>query len=175
MIEAPGVQEAPDTHDHPGTLGPGAEDSAPANPQAGSHATAAQAIPSPTALPTLCSPHWLDQSCCQYTAFWYSQDSFKIIPADSVETSSQPEGSVLTERASNGQVSFYTRLQVFMKNGKKLMTMKIDPGAQVSTIPWAGIGSFYPQKSMRPGILRPIPSPLQPTPGSHMMESLSPS
>ena len=37
-----------------------------------------------------------------------------------------PEGSLLAERASDGQVSFYTRLHLTTKNGMKLMTVKID-------------------------------------------------
>ena len=84
---------------------------------------------------TSCSPscsassHWPDQFCHQHTPFWYSQDSLKIIPAGSVETSTQLKGSLLTERASNTQVSFYTRLQLPMKNGTKLITMNINPGA----------------------------------------------
>ena len=46
-------KESPGTTSHPKTTGPGVEDSTPASPQAGSHATAAQAIASHAALPTI--------------------------------------------------------------------------------------------------------------------------
>ena len=39
------------------------------------------------------------------------------------------------ECASNGQVSFYTHLMLPTKNGMKSIMVKIDPGAQVNTIP----------------------------------------
>ena len=91
------------------------------------------------------SLHQLDPSCHQHTPFWYSQDSLEIIPADSVETSTYPKCSLLTERASSSQVSFYTSLQLPTKNSTKLMTVKIDPGAQVIIIPWAGIRSLPPK------------------------------
>ena len=54
MIEAPEVQETPDMPDHLGTTGPDAEDVTPSSSPAGSHATAAQAVESPTVTP--CSP-----------------------------------------------------------------------------------------------------------------------
>ena len=56
MIKVPEVQEAPGTTSHPRKTGPGTEDSAPAGPLAGSHATKAQAIASPTVLPIVCPP-----------------------------------------------------------------------------------------------------------------------
>ena len=37
--------------------------------------------------------------------------------------------------ASDGQVSFYTCLMLSTKNGIKTLTVKIDPGAPVNTIP----------------------------------------
>ena len=92
------------------------------------------------------SPHQLDWSCCWCTPFQYSQDSLEIISADSVETWTHPEGSLLTERASNSQVLFYTRLQLPRKNGTKLMTVKIDPGAQVNTIPLSRYQKLFPKK-----------------------------
>ena len=92
------------------------------------------------------SPHWHDRSHCQHTPFWYFQDSNEIIPADSVETSTEPKGSLYTERAWDGQVSFFTRLQLPTKHGIKLMTMKIDPGAQVNTIPLRRYQKLYPHK-----------------------------
>ena len=92
------------------------------------------------------SPHWHDRSHHQHTPFWYSQDNIEIIPADSVETSTQPEGFLYTERASDGQVSFFTKLQLPTKHGIKLMTMKKDHIAQVNTIPLSRYQKFYPHK-----------------------------
>ena len=117
---------------------------------------------SPSCSPSSCaSPHQLDQSCGQHTPFWYSQDSLQIIPADCVETSSQPKVSLLTEREFNNQVSFYTRFQLTTKNGTKLMTMKIDSGAQVNTIPLSRYQKLFPQKVDETRY--PKPSSLSPT------------
>ena len=63
-----------------------------------------------------------------------------------VETSSHPKGSLLIERASDGQVPFYTRLQLLTKNCTKLMTMKIDPGTQLNPIPLGRYWKLFPQK-----------------------------
>ena len=144
MVEVTEVLEAPGTSNHPGTVtGPGAEDSAPATPQVGSHITTGLPIASPS---HSASPHQLDLYCCWCTPFWYSQDSLEVIPADIVKTSSHPKGSLLTETVSDRQVSFYTRLQLPTKNGMKLMTIKIDPGAQVDTIPLSRYQKLLPPK-----------------------------
>ena len=55
------------------------------------------------------------------------------------------------ETVSDGQISFYTWLQLPTKNGTKLMTVKIDPGAQVNTTPLSRYWKLYPTKLMRPG------------------------
>ena len=95
-------------------------------------------------------------------------------PSRQCRNLNSPEGSLLTERASDGQVPFYTRLQLPTKNGIKWMTIKTNPGAQVNTIPLSSTGNISPKKLIRPGILSQIPSALQPTPGFHMMANLSP-
>ena len=46
------------------------------------------------------------------TSHRYYQDSIDIIPADSITTGSQAEGMLFTERASDSQVAFYTRLDL---------------------------------------------------------------
>ena len=79
------------------------------------------------------------------------QDSIEIIPApslaDNIETSTYPkESSLLTERASDGQVSFYTCQMLPTKNGTKTMTIKIDPGSQVKTIPLSQYWKMFPHK-----------------------------
>ena len=79
------------------------------------------------------------------------QGSTEVIQApsltDSFETSAYPvEGSLLMERASDGQVSFYTCLMLPTKNDTKTMTVKIDPGAQVTTIPLSQYWKLFPNK-----------------------------
>ena len=69
-----------------------------------------------------------------------------VILTDSVETMAQPEGSLYTESVSDGQVSFYTRLQLPTHDGTKLMTVKINPGAQVNTIPLSKYHTLFPHK-----------------------------
>ena len=58
------------------------------------------------------SPQWSNWHHCHATPHWYSQDSIKVIPTDSIITSTQPEGLLYTESVSDGQVAFYTRLQL---------------------------------------------------------------
>ena len=48
------------------------------------------------------------------------------------------------ERASDGQVAFYTRLDLPARSGTKTMVVKIDPGAQVNTIPLSRYCTLYP-------------------------------
>ena len=121
------------------------------------------------------SPQWHDHSHCWHTPFWHSQDNINVILGDSVETTTLPEGSLFREGASDGQLSFYTQLQLPTKKRTQLITTKIDPGAQVNTIPWASTGSSSPIKSLTPGTPNLVPYPLQPTPWCHMMDHLSPS
>ena len=49
-----------------------------------------------------------------------------------------------TERASDGQVAFYTRLDLPARSGTKTMVVKIDPGTQVNTIPLSRYRTLYP-------------------------------
>ena len=50
------------------------------------------------------------------------------------------------EQTSESQVSFYTCLMLPMKNGTKSMSMKIDPGVQVNTIPLSRYWKIFPHK-----------------------------
>ena len=59
---------------------------------------------------------------------------------------SQPKGSLFTGSASDGQVSFYMRLQLPIGDSTKLMTMKIDTGAQVNTSPLSKYKKLFPHK-----------------------------
>ena len=74
----------------------------------------------------------------------YFQDSIDVIPANSITTGSQAEGKLFTERASDGQVAFYTHLDLPAQSGTKTMVVKIDPGAQVNTIPLSRYCTLFP-------------------------------
>ena len=50
------------------------------------------------------------------------------------------------ERASDGQVAFYTHLDLPAQSGTKTMVVKIDPGAQVNTIPLSKYHTIYPNR-----------------------------
>ena len=69
-----------------------------------------------------------------------------MISADSIPTGSQTEGKLYMESASNGQVTFYTCLQLPSYDRTKTMTVKIDPGAQVNTISLSKYHLLFPKK-----------------------------
>ena len=69
-----------------------------------------------------------------------------MIPADSITTGSQAEGKFYTKSTSNGQVVFFTCLQLPAGDGTKTMTVRIDPGAQVNTIPLSRYHVLFPKK-----------------------------
>ena len=48
------------------------------------------------------------------------------------------------ERASDGQVAFYTHLDLPAGSGTKTMVVKIDPGTEVNTIPLSRYCTLYP-------------------------------
>ena len=56
------------------------------------------------------------------------------------------EGMLFTESTADGQVAFHTCLQIPSHNGTKSMTIKIDPGAQVNTIPLSKYCKLFPKK-----------------------------
>ena len=72
--------------------------------------------------------------------------ALEVIPADSITTGSQAEGKLFMESASNGQVDFYTHLHLPAWSGAKTMTVKINPGTQVNTIPLIKYPTLYPNK-----------------------------
>ena len=73
--------------------------------------TANQAITPPIALPTATAiahhPTVLTIPIASKPP-QYSQDSVDIILNDSIRTTAQPKGSLLTERAYDGQLAFFT-------------------------------------------------------------------
>ena len=93
------------------------------------------------------SPHQLNQSCCQHTPFQYSQDSLDTFPPDSVETPSHPEGSLLTEKASNCQVLFYTRLQAPHRERYQADDCEDWPWCSGEYHPPEQVPEAFPQKS----------------------------
>ena len=76
----------------------------------------------------------------------YFLDSIEVISTDTVTSGNCAEGTLFTESASDGQVAFYTHLQMPSCNGTKSMTVKIDPGAQVNTIPLSKYCKLFPKK-----------------------------
>ena len=90
------------------------------------------------------SPRCSSPSKRHSTPHRYYQDSIDVIPADSITTDSWAEDKLFTERASDGQVAFYTRLDQPFWSGTKTMVIKIDPGTQVNTIPLSRYCTVYP-------------------------------
>ena len=74
----------------------------------------------------------------------YHQDSTDIIPANSITTGSQAEGKLFMGRVSDGHVAFYTCLDLPAQSGTKTMVVKIDPSAQVNTIPLSRYQTLFP-------------------------------
>ena len=76
-----------------------------------------------------------------------TRDSIYIILTNSVKTADQqPKSFLFTERASDGQIAFFTQLQLPTWDRTKLMTVKIDPGAQVNTIPLSRYHTLFHTK-----------------------------
>ena len=93
------------------------------------------------------NPRWHRRT----TPFQYHQDSIEVNPApsptNSVETSKYlKEGSLLMESVYNGKAEFFTCLMFPTRNGMKSMTVKIDPGAEVNTIPLSRYCKIFPHK-----------------------------
>ena len=74
----------------------------------------------------------------------YFQDAIDVIPADSITIGNRAEGELFTERASDGQVAFFTHLDLPAQSVNKTMVVKIDPGAQVNTIPLSRYHTLFP-------------------------------
>ena len=91
----------------------------------------------------------------------YYQDAIDVIPADSITTGNWAEGKLYTERASDVQVAFFTCLNLPAQSGTKTMVVKMDPGAQVNTIPLNRYCTLYPNKlnkSRYPKAKSPMPT-----------------
>ena len=111
------------------------------------HSTSRTPSHSPSCSPSHSALLWGSaQSNRHSTPHRYYQDALEVIKADGITTGSQAEGKLYTESASDGQVAFYTQLQLLAWDGTKTMTVKIDPGAQVNTIPFSRYQTLFPRK-----------------------------
>ena len=175
MVEATEVQEAPGATNHPSSSNRSRH-----RGQCSSHSPGRQSChcsssctqsgsPFPQSLPQCISPIGLTDLVPECSLFWYSQDSLEIIPAWHCWNLISPwRFPADWDSIWHDQVSFYTRLQLPMKEW-----YQADDHEDLTLVvrwtppPWAGTGSLFPQNLlMRPGTLSPIPPAQQPKPGS---------
>ena len=64
------------------------------------------------------------------------------------------EGQLYTDWAPDGQTSFHTTLQMVTKQGCKPLPVKVDPGADINTIPLTHYKTIFPQYFTRDGHLK---------------------
>ena len=64
------------------------------------------------------------------------------------------EGQLYTDWAPDGQMSFHTTLQMVTKQGCKPLPVKVDPGADINTIPLTRYKTIFPQHFTRDGHLK---------------------
>ena len=64
------------------------------------------------------------------------------------------EGQLITDRASNGHTSFHTMLQVDTKQGAKSISVKVDPGAEVNTIPLSQYRKLFKKNFTKAGNIK---------------------
>ena len=76
-------------------------------------------------------------------------------------TDSSPEGKLHTDVASDGQTSFHTTLHMVIKQGSKSLPVKVNPGADVNTIPLTKYRKLFPSHLTKAGNLKQ--KALQPT------------
>ena len=77
------------------------------------------------------------------------------------------EGQLITDRASDGHTSFHTTLQVDTKQGAKSIPVKVDPGAEVNTIPLSQYRKLFKKNFTKAGNIKS--NVLHPT--SHLWSS----
>ena len=85
-------------------------------------------------------------------------------------TTAYDEGQLYTDRAPDGQTSFHTTLQMVTKQGCKPLPVKVDPGADINTIPLTHYKTIFPQHFTRDGHLKRMHYEAQPVPGHRMMD-----
>ena len=64
------------------------------------------------------------------------------------------EGQLYTDWAPDGQMSFHTTLQMVTKQGCKPLPVKVDPGADINTIPLTCYKTIFPQHFTKDGHLK---------------------
>ena len=69
-------------------------------------------------------------------------------------TDSSPEGKLYTDVASDGQTSFHTTLQMVTKQGSKSLPVKVNPSADVNTIPLTKYRKIFPGHFTKAGNLK---------------------
>ena len=67
---------------------------------------------------------------------------------------SSTELNLLADTASDGKTSFHTMLQMITKQGCKSLPVKIDPGAEINTIPLSKYKKLFPAHFMKSGNLK---------------------
>ena len=80
------------------------------------------------------------------TAHRYYQDALEVIKADSITTGSQGERQALHREHVWWPSCILYHLQLPAWDGTKTMTIKIDPGAQVNTMPLSRCQTLFPKK-----------------------------
>ena len=86
------------------------------------------------------TPHYIDMRL----------DTFLL----SSQHHNEAEGRLLTETASNAQTSFHTTLQIITKWGTKCISVKVDTGAHVNTIPFSCNKKLFRKKATKAGHLK---------------------
>ena len=69
-------------------------------------------------------------------------------------TTACDEGQLYTDWAPDGQTSFHTTLQMVTKQGFKPLPVKVDPGADINTIPLTCYKTIFPQHFTKDGHLK---------------------
>ena len=64
------------------------------------------------------------------------------------------EGQLYTDWAPDGQTSIHTTLQMVMKQGCRPLPVKVDPGADINTIPLTHYKTIFPQHFTKDGHLK---------------------
>ena len=77
------------------------------------------------------------------------------------------EGQLITDKAFDGHTSFHTTLQIITKQGAKSISVKVDPGAGVNTIPLSCYRKLFKKNFTKAGNIKQ--NVLQPT--SHLWSS----
>ena len=72
----------------------------------------------------------------------------------SSDTSQTQKGQLYTDRAPDGHRSFHTMLQLVTKQGCQSILVKVDPGADVNTIPLSHFKTLFPQDFNKNGNLK---------------------